>query len=58
MNKEKIFRKTTLYIVRTDGNGNFRNSAPCKDCFEMIIKLNIKKMVFSTNTGFEIYKPF
>ena len=57
MYAEKLFKKTTLYVVRTDGNGNFRNSAPCKDCSEMITKLNIKRIVFSTDTDFEVYKP-
>ena len=54
---EKVFKKTTLYIVRTDGKGNFRNSAPCSNCFELINKLNIKRIIFSTDTYFETCKP-
>ena len=53
----KIFKKTTLYVVRTDANGNFRNSAPCINCFNMIEKLKIKKIVYSTNDDFVCCKP-
>ena len=51
-----MFRKTTLYIVRTDTDGNYRNSAPCINCFKMISDLNIKKIIFSTDNDFESYK--
>ena len=40
-----------------NNDGEYRNSAPCQHCLEIIIKLNIKKIVFSTNENFEIYKP-
>ena len=57
MNNEKIFKKTILYIVRINNRGEYRNSAPCVDCFDLILSLNIKKIVFSTNDDFKIYKP-
>lgn len=53
---DKLFRKTTLYIVRTDNEGNFRNSAPCKNCLDIIQTLNIKKIIFSTEDDFASYK--
>jgi deoxycytidylate deaminase len=31
-------------------------SAPCSNCYEMITKLNIKKIVFSTDEDFVVYK--
>ena len=55
---EKLFRKTTLYIVRVDLNGNLKDSAPCHDCLKVIKSLNIKKIVFSSvNKSFLAYKP-
>ena len=54
----KIFRKTTLYIVRTNNNGIYQNSAPCMNCFDIIVKLNIKRIIFSSeNAGIKILKP-
>jgi hypothetical protein len=53
---DKLFKKTVLYIVRTNGHGNFRNSAPCIDCLNMIQKLNVKRIVYSTENDFKIYK--
>ena len=45
---QKLFKKTTLYVVRTDINGNYRNSAPCKNCYSVINNLGIKRIIFST----------
>jgi hypothetical protein len=54
----KIFRKTTLYIVRQDAVGNLQESAPCLDCLHVINTLNIKKIIFSSNDNtFKTYKP-
>lgn len=54
---EKIFKKSTLYVVRTDNYGNYRNSAPCKNCFDIISELKIKRIIFSTeNEDFKIIK--
>ena len=52
-----MFKKITLYIVRTDSEGNCKNSAPCLNCFNVICQLNIKRMIFSTDTDFISYKP-
>jgi len=53
---EKIFKKVTLYIVRIDTEGKYKNSAPCKNCFRIITELNIKKIIFSTDDDFVSYK--
>jgi deoxycytidylate deaminase len=54
----KLFKKTTLYVVRKDANGNMQDSAPCKDCHETILELNIKKIVYSgPNNSVIICKP-
>jgi hypothetical protein len=45
-----------LYIVRTDSEGNYRNSAPCQSCFNVISELHIKKIVFTAENDFEIHK--
>ena len=51
-------KKIILYIVRTDHNGEFKESGPCVDCFEIIKKLNIKKIIFSCdNHSVIISKP-
>ena len=53
---QKVFKKTTLYIVRTDNEGNYKNSAPCINCFNVMRELNIKKIIFSSENDFEIHK--
>ena len=54
---EKVFKKSTLYVVRTDNYGNYRNSAPCKNCFNIISELKIKRIIFSTeDENFQIVK--
>ena len=35
--------------MRTDINGNYRNSAPCKNCYSVISKLGIKQIIFSSD---------
>ena len=50
-NNRNIFRKISLYVVRTDDKGNFKNSAPCGNCTKVINELRIKKVVFSTEGG-------
>jgi tRNA(Arg) A34 adenosine deaminase TadA len=44
---ENIFKNIVLYVVRQDAWGNFKNSAPCKSCLKVILKLKIKKIIFS-----------
>ena len=45
----KVLKKATLYVVRTDSNNNYINSAPCKDCYSIISNLFIKNIIFSSN---------
>ena len=45
----KVLKKATLFVVRTDSNNNYINSAPCKDCYSIISSLFIKNIIFSTN---------
>ena len=45
------FKKVILYVVRTDANGELRESTPCVDCMNVIKSLNIKKVIHSGNEG-------
>jgi len=44
---KKMFKKTTIYVVRCDNNNKLQDSSPCQNCLKMIIELNIKRIVFS-----------
>ena len=45
------------WTLRTDNYGNYRNSATCKNCFDIISELKIKRIIFSTeNEDFKIIK--
>ena len=46
-NKNKIFKKTTLYVVRVNKENILQKSTPCTDCMEVIKTLQIKKIVHS-----------
>ena len=47
-----------LYVVRVNRQYEVKYSAPCKNCLNIIKKLQIKKVIYSTeNNGFEIVKP-
>ena len=46
-NIKKLFKKTTIYVVRCDNKNNLQDSAPCNNCLSTIIYLNIKRIVFS-----------
>tara|TARA_B100000886_G_scaffold252573_1_gene178447 strand:- start:158 stop:445 length:288 start_codon:yes stop_codon:yes gene_type:complete len=43
----KLFKKTTVYVVRCDSQNNFQDSAPCEKCLGTMLDLNIKRVVFS-----------
>jgi deoxycytidylate deaminase len=49
----KDFAKITLYIVRINPKGATRESAPCKDCYEMIKAKGIRKFIYTTNSGIQ-----
>ena len=44
-------KKVVLYIVRTDHKGELKESGPCIDCLTQILKLNIKKIIYSCNNN-------
>jgi len=49
--KEVNNKKVVLYIVRTDNKGELKESGPCIDCLRQILKLNIKKIIYSCNNN-------
>ena len=44
----KLLKKTTIYVVRCDSKNNLQDSAPCQNCLNTIIDLNVKRIVFSS----------
>ena len=46
------FVKVELYIYREDRNGNLAMCRPCAACMKMIDDLGIKKIHYTTNSGF------
>jgi deoxycytidylate deaminase len=47
----------TLYVVRLNQTMNkYVDSSPCRDCCKKISKLNLKRLVYSTETGYESIK--
>jgi deoxycytidylate deaminase len=47
-----------LYVVRIDRSCSLKDSAPCSDCMKVIKALNIKRIIFSTDSGgFMSVKP-
>jgi hypothetical protein len=44
-----MFKKMTIYSMRTGLTGEPRESAPCKDCYNCIAALGIKKLVYFEN---------
>ena len=46
-NIKKLYKKTTIYVVRCDNNLKLQDSAPCQSCLATILELNIKRIVFS-----------
>ena len=49
----KAFRKAKLYVARLKKNGTLGMSKPCIWCQEMITKLGIKRVFYSTDKGYE-----
>ena len=57
-NIKNIFSKTTLYVVRCNANEEFQDSTPCDKCANLMIKLNIKRIVYSiSKTEFNSCSP-
>lgn len=47
------YSKVRLYIYREDNNGIMRNCRPCAACMELIDRMGIKKIFYTTETGYE-----
>jgi len=45
------FRRTTLYVVRLDRQGQWNNSKPCEICSKIIKDKNISRVVHSIENG-------
>ena len=45
------FKKVSLYIVRVDHNNSLKSSAPCVDCMKHILRLKIKRIIYSNGNG-------
>ena len=46
----------TIYNCRVTKNGNIEISKPCPGCTQMLEEYGIKKVVFTTTSGFEVIK--
>ena len=47
----------TLYVVRLNQTQHkWVDSRPCRDCYQKLCKINIKRIVFSTIDGYESIK--
>jgi deoxycytidylate deaminase len=47
----KLYKKTTIYVVRYDKKNTLQDSAPCCNCLNIMIELNIKRIVFSSSNN-------
>ncbi len=45
---KKLYKKTTVYVVRRDKNDKLLDSSPCHRCLATIIDLKVKRLVFSS----------
>lgn len=47
-----------MYVVRCNANDEYQDSTPCNKCSELMIDLNIKRIVFSiSKTEFKSCSP-
>jgi len=47
------FKKIKLYIVRINRRNDLRSSAPCVDCYNLLVKVGVKTIIYSTGNGFQ-----
>ena len=47
------FKKIKLYIVRINRKTELKSSAPCVDCYSLLVKTGIKNIIYSTDCGFQ-----
>jgi tRNA(Arg) A34 adenosine deaminase TadA len=46
---DNIFSDATLYVVRLSKYGVLMNSAPCKNCMDVIHAVKIKRIIFTSS---------
>lgn len=46
---------SVMYIARINRQGIMRNSMPCGCCRNLLSDMGIKRVVYTTNTGWEAY---
>ena len=51
----KKLTKTDILVFRTSSSG-IRNSKPCSECIQIMKKLNIRRVYYSTNEGSLVYE--
>ena len=48
----------TITVVRTASDGSLKNSKPCFHCKQLLVKLDFKKVIYTTDDNkIEIVKP-
>ena len=52
-NGVRNLNKVTFYIARINRKGDLRSSAPCIDCYKMLVKYDVKKIVYTTDNGIQ-----
>ena len=52
-----MFKKTTLYIARSDKENKLKESGPCIDCLNLIKQLKIKRIIYTVENGVLISNP-
>jgi len=45
----RITSGTTMYVVRINGESNFRMSKPCSMCYDVLRHCGIKKVIYTIN---------
>ena len=51
MKKSFKSRNISVYIVRISAAKEFRDSAPCLDCYRKMKELGVKRIIYSVNDG-------
>lgn len=54
--EKKNTEGSTVFVVRVNKQGNTRLSKPCHMCDSVMKYCGVKKVVYSTNGGYEYYK--
>ena len=49
--KRNKSNKINMYIVRISNTGEYKNSAPCNNCINILQKHNIRMIIYSTDEG-------